>query len=269
MREGLLRSPFRRTLLDQRRALLGYSIGLALYAAMLALFWPSVEAEAAKFEQLLEAYPPALRAAFGIESLATGAGFMEAEIYSAMAPLLVLIYAIGRASDVIAGEEDRGQLELALATPVRRAPFLLQKAAGVAVGVVLLSLVLFVVLSVADLALAMGIGTWNLLAATAQLAFLSLAGGALALAVGAWSGRRGLAIGIASGVMVASFLLDVLSKLASWAEDVKWVSLFHYYSAGEPLHGGFDPVGLAVFAVLAAALVAFATWAFERRDVGV
>lgn len=269
MREWLLRSPFRRTILDQRRALVAYSIGLALYAAMLALFWPSVEAEADKFEELIEAYPPALRAAFGIDSLATAAGFIEAEIYSAMAPLLLLIYAIGRASDVIGGEEERGQLELVLAAPVRRAPLLLQKSAGVAVGVILLCLVLFAVLAAADLAFAMGIGTRNLLAATTQLALLSLAGGALALAMGGWRGRRGLAIGVASGIMVTSFLLDVLSKLATWAEGAKWASLFHYYSAGEPLRDGFDLAGLTVLAIITAALVALAAWRFERRDVGV
>lgn len=46
-------------------------------------------------------------------------------------------------------------------------------------------------------------------------------------------------------------------------------SPFHYYGGGESLRVGFQVGYLLVLAAVAAALVAAATVAFERRDVGV
>lgn len=268
MRDSVfLRNPFLKALRDQRRALVGFGIGLVAYAGLIVSFFSTVQAEADRFAQLLDAYPPALKAAFGIESLATGAGFLHAELFSAMLPILFLVYAIGRGSDLLAGEEERGQLELVAATPVTRRALTLQKAASLAAGLALLGLVLFLTILVGNAAFGLGVSAVNLAAAVAALVLLAAACGALAFAVGAATGRRGLAMAVATGVAVLAYLLDVVSRIVESASALKWVSLFHYYGGNEPLVNGPDGVGLAVLLVATLAFFAAALVAFERRDL--
>ena len=52
--------------------------------------------------------------------LASPAGYLNSQIYALLAPLLLLIFSIGGGAGAVAGEEERGTLDLLLAHPVRR-----------------------------------------------------------------------------------------------------------------------------------------------------
>ena len=51
----------------------------------------------------------------------SGAGYLGSELFSFMVPLLLLVAAIGAGARAIAGEEERGTLDLLLANPLSRA----------------------------------------------------------------------------------------------------------------------------------------------------
>jgi len=178
------------------------------------------------------------------------------------------VFAVGRGSDLIAGEEERGQLELALATPLTRRAAALQKGLALAAGCGVLALVLLVVLLAGGVAFGLGIALGNVLAQVAAIWLFATAFGMLALAVGALAGRRGLATAVSVGVAGAMYVLDLVAKLVDGASGLRWASLFHYYGDGQPLAHGPDWVGLAVLLVVSAALLALAVLAFDRRDVG-
>lgn len=84
---------------------------------------------------LHETYPRALRSLFDITDLTTGIGFMRAEVFSLVAPLLLIVMAVLWGADLIAGEEDRGTIDILMANPVSRARVLLEKWAALVVGV--------------------------------------------------------------------------------------------------------------------------------------
>lgn len=266
--DPFLRNALLKSLRDQRRALVGFSLGLALYVAFLVAFFPTVRDQAARFDQLLDAYPPALKAAFGVDTLATGAGYLHGELFSAMLPLLFLVYAIGRGSDLVAGEEERGQLEWVLSTPLTRRAAVLQKAAALGAGLLVLALVLLATLLVGNAAVGLGLSMGNLLAQVAALLLFAASCGALALALGAATGRRGLAVASATAVAVVAYALDLVAKLVDGAKGLRWLSLFHHYDGHEPLAHGPDWAGLAVLAAFTAACVIAAVVAFDRRDLG-
>ncbi len=54
-------------------------------------------------------------------------GYLDAELFSFMLPLFVLVLAIGSGARAFAGEEDAGRLELVLSYPVRRSRAVLAK----------------------------------------------------------------------------------------------------------------------------------------------
>lgn len=264
----MLRSVWRRTLFDQRRALLGFGIGLVAFSLMIGAIWPTVRDQGEDFQKLLDSYPPALKAAFDIGTF-DGAGFLKGEMFSFMLPILFLLYAIGRGADLVAGEEERGALDVLLTQPVTRRRALLEKAAGLLAGLGILALVTFATLALVVVVADFGIPLARLAAAMLLLYLLAALFGVGALALGALRGRRGFAVGVASALAAATYFMQVIARLVPDVEGMKWASPFQYYNGGDPLVAGLDAAHAALLSVATAVLLAVALWGFERRDVGV
>ena len=110
----LLRNTFLRTLRDSRRALFWWSLGLVGMAALMIAVYPAVR-DSPDLNKMVRDYPEALKAfiAFGGDlDYASGAGYLGSELFSFMVPLLLLVAAIGAGARAIAGEEERGTLDL-------------------------------------------------------------------------------------------------------------------------------------------------------------
>ena len=56
----MFRSVFRKTLYDQRRAFLGWSVGVALLVGLMAAIWPSVR-DMPNLDEFVANYPEAMR----------------------------------------------------------------------------------------------------------------------------------------------------------------------------------------------------------------
>lgn len=259
-----------KTLRDQRRALLGWTIGTASFSAFIAAYFPSIEAMGEDLQKLIDSYPPAMQAFLGdFSDLATGAGFLRAQLFSLMFPILFLLYAIERGSDLVAGEEERGELDVLLAHPIDRRRVVVEKAGGLALGILVLAAPAWIVLVAADAALGMGVGPGRLTLAMLAISLYAMAMGGVALAVGALRGRKALAIATAAGLAVAAYLLTSLGRLVEALEPLQPLSLQWHYERAHALGADASPVGSIVLALFAGAMLALAAWGLERRDVGV
>ncbi len=258
----------RRALLDHRRALIGWCVGVAAYIALVASIFPSIESSL-DFDELIENYPDVLKSFFGLgegSDITSGAGYLDVELFSLMLPLLVLVLAIGSGARTFAGEEDAGRLELVLAYPVRRRNAVLSKGAAVAAEVVVVSLVAGIAIALLDPVLGLDLSLGHLGLAVVALAVLGIFHGWLALAVGATVPSRVLAIGVPAGVAAAGYLVNGLHGLAGWLDPFRFLSTF-WLVGSSPLQNGIDEWGTAV--VLACAVVALVTGSLlvERRDL--
>ena len=106
-----------------------------------------------------------------------------------MVPLLLLVAAIGAGAGAIAGEEERGTLELLLANPVSRTKVVLEKSVALVAEIAGLGFVLWLALLVGALLTSMDISAGHLAAATLSAVLLALAYGAIALLLGAATGE--------------------------------------------------------------------------------
>ena len=66
---------------------------------------------------MLDAWPDALKEAFGLDAYTTGPGFLNTELFSMMFPIVLIAVALGAAAAATAGEEERGTADLLLAAP--------------------------------------------------------------------------------------------------------------------------------------------------------
>jgi ABC-2 type transport system permease protein len=256
-----------KTLRDQYRGLIGWGIGVVALVVLMVLLWPSVR-DMPGIEQLLENYPEAMRELFNVEAITTGAGFLNAELFSIILPAMFIVFAIGRGARLVAGEEQAGTLEVLLATPLPRVRVLLEKAAALAVSIAALGAVLLAATAGSASLVGMDIPTGDLALASLSMVLLGLEHGFLALAVGAATGRRGLSIGVAGAVAVTGYVVFVMGALVEAMEPWRSASPFQHALEGGPIGGGlgagFGWMGLAALVLLVAGLPVF-----HRRDVPV
>jgi beta-exotoxin I transport system permease protein len=258
----------RRGIQDHRRALVGWCVGVAAYALMLAAIFPSIEGSPA-FSNLLEDYPDAFKSLFGISGgvdISRGAGFIDAEFFSLMLPLLAIVLAIGSGARTLAGEEDAGRLELIFAYPVRRRDVVLAKGAAVGLEVALFCAAAYAALALASLAFGLSLPLGRLLGGVLGVGALALLYGWLAIAVGAAWPSRALAIGVPAALAAASYLVGGLHDLASWLDPLRFASSF-WWVGQAPLSNGLSWWHLLVVGVAGAAALAAAGLLIDHRDL--
>lgn len=261
----MLGSVFAKALRDQRWALLGWGLGVALLVLVEAAVWPSIR-DMPNFDELLQGYPEAMRKLFDVERMDTGTGFMNAELFTLLLPMVFIFYGVSRGGRMIAGEEEAGYLEAVLVTPVSTRSVVLQKAAALATGLVVLGAVLVTVLLGCSAVFGMGIGPGEALTGCLAVALLGLEFGWLALAVGAATGRRALALGVGGAAAVAAYVVYALGRIVDSVERFQPLSPFQQALHHGPL-GGSAPTTLVWVVLGAGVVLAVALPLFDRRDL--
>lgn len=260
-------SLFGRSLHEQGRSLAAWGVGLGLYcAAMLAIF-PTVRGNES-IAKLLDAYPQAVRSMFSLADYTTGPGFLRGELFSLAGPLLLVILAVLWGSDTIAGEEERGTIDLLLANPISRSRVVVEKWAALVAGVALVSSVFVLVLGACGPLVDLHVPLVDLLATVVSAALLAVLFGTVSLAVASATGRRGLARGTSAGLVVAAYLVSSLASLVGWLRPVQPLSPWYHAIGVDPLSGGFSWHAL-VLVGLVLVLLSLAVVTFERRDLAV
>ena len=120
----MLRSVFLKSIRDLRRGFVWWAVGLVGYVAMIVSVYPTIR-DNPELNKLVESYPEALKAfiAFGGQlDFTSAAGYLGSELFSFMFPALFLVASVGNGAGSIAGEEERGTLDLLLAEPLSRTP---------------------------------------------------------------------------------------------------------------------------------------------------
>jgi ABC-2 type transport system permease protein len=256
------------TLRERRRSLLWWTIGITALVALNIAFYPSIRDDAS-LSEFGEDLPEGLRALFagGELDIASPAGYLNSQIYALMAPLLLLVFSIGAGASAVAGEEERGTLDLVLAHPLRRRDYVVQRFLSLLVLVSVLCLVVGVSTGLGSLLVDLEIGFDKLVAATGSVGLLALMFGTLALAAGAVSPGRMRAVAIAAAVAVAAWVFDGLGQTVEALDG--WRVLSPYYQAlgKNPLREGVPWDGWALLGGLTALLLAVAAAGFERRDI--
>lgn len=236
---------------------------LAMGAGVGAL-WPPLKKT---FASLSASLPAAFDRLLGNVSLATPAGWMNAEMMSLVAPGFLIATAIISGGAATAGEERARTMGLVLSTSTSRTTFLAAKTAAMVAHVLMVSVAMFTGLVVGNLIGHMGIGVGLLLAATAQATLVGLVFGAIALTIGAAGTDRRQTMTISAGIAGLSFVLAVILPMN---ESLAWLAKLNFwypYIANPALVHGIDGGFAAVLAACAVIISAVGFVIFPRRDL--
>jgi len=270
-----LGSIFAKTVRDSRRATIITAVGLALVfigisAAIISEF--DTPESRVELENIVNAVPPILQGMAGpVVNVGTLGGYLSYK-YGLFFPFVVSLWSILALSGTLAGEAQRGSLEFVASTGKSRRMIAIEKLSGHLIGLGIAVLVAFVSITIAGSAFATlpgdEISPYSALAYSIWMGLIALAGGALAFALGPFVGR-GAAAGIAGAVTFAGFIFNgyqgPVPALAPFA-NMTWWGWTHDHV---PLAGQYAWPGVALVAVVTAALLVIGIEAFARRDIGV
>lgn len=247
---------------DRRRALLAWGLPIGLMSAFIVAIFPSVEEALSK---AIRDYPTELKEAFGIGELATVEQYLEAEMLSLIVPLAVGYLAVRSVASGLSGAAESGRLDVLLSAPVSRR---LLVASGFAATAIELASVLVVSLALTMLGswlAGAGLGFGPALAGFANVWPLALLFAALGIVVTGFSLRTSVVTGSVAGVLVAMYVVDLIGRLDTGLEWIRYGSVFRYY--GKAIEDGIEPLAFAGVTAVAVALAALGAWLFDRRDL--
>lgn len=249
----------------RRRSLYGYAFGLCAYVLVIVALYPAFSHDASLDE--LTAHDSTVAALFGATGpLTTPAGWLGANVYANFGPLIVLILGIGYGAGCLAGQDEDGTLALVVTLPISRARLVAQKVSTL-VLLVLSICVATLVAAFAGRAFDLAVPPSGLVGVTVGMMLLGVDFGLVAMWIGAATGSRGVALGVASALAAASYLVASLAPVVGWLHPARFSSLFFYAVGDQQLTDGLRPGWAAVLVAVAAVLVVGCLAAFERLDV--
>lgn len=248
------------------RSLLWWVLGVVALVAMVDAFYPSIAGDPA-LDEVMQQIPESLRPLIGPDDLTSPIGYLSSQLYLFFLPAVLLVFAIGRGTSALAGEEEDHTLDLLLAQPVSRTSLYVQKVAGILFGILVLCLASLL----PTLALAgptgLDLPVSGLVSVTLQMfAFLVLFA-VLAMSVSTMAGRKGVGIAVSAGAAFATFLIDGLGQSIDWLEILRPLTPWRWYDATAALSDGFVWGSLLVLVVTSIVIAALGLLAFQRRNL--
>ncbi len=258
---------FKYTVRRLRGQILGWSLGLAIYGLAMGVIYDTVQ-NMPGLQEMLANYPPELMAFFGnMADLTSPAGYFGT-YYSSYMPLIVGIFTVSAAAGLLAGDEERGTLDLTLAYPVGRTALFWGRWLAFVIATMLILFFGYLGLAVTLPFSGMDVSAAVLLAAHAPIVALALFFGGLALLLSLLLPSARLAAMTAGGLMVANYLLAGLAELNESLRPITDLTPFAFFQGGEAING--LNWGWVLGLTAGAFVLAAAAWAlFRRRDIRV
>jgi ABC-2 type transport system permease protein len=261
-------SLFWHELLSRRVGILGWGLSISFLALIYIPIYPSFAEQMAGFQDLLDL---PIYQALGVSSMANLADYLSSTFFNFL-PILVGIYAIITGTGALAGEEDKGTLELLVTLPLSRSQIVIAKALAMLVAIILiLGLALmgcWISLAIASPQIEDQVSFGQISVAVVNAlplgAFFLMA----ALFFGAFFPTRGIAGMAAAAVLILSYIGNNLVTLVESLENLKFLFPHNYYSAtAEAFTEGLNPSDVLVLSGLALVFFLLALLAFNRRNL--
>lgn len=251
-----------------RTLLLWLGIVTAAYAGFITIFYTNVVENAEAFDDMMKLYPKELMAAFGIEGEFADPGvFLGSYVFSFLWPLIGAAAGIVLATRV-AADADRGFLDIALTTPIARTAYLAGSIVTQVVGLAVLAVAMTGAIILGDLLIAPDFPTSSVALATIHAVAFGLAVSGPTTLLAVLFLDRGRAAGVAAGVLVLMYLVNVVGALAPEFESLTVLSAFRYFDLKDLIsHGTYPVTDSVVYLAVAAIGWALALAAFRRRDL--
>lgn len=265
-------SLYKQMLKVNAKGIMNYAVGSAFYMLLMIWLYPGIADHTGALDDLVQSMPQGVTNAFNLTTgFQSAESFISGEYYGLILVLILSIVCVQMSTRLMAGMVDRGSMAYLLSAPTTRS-----RVSGTQALVLVTALV--VIMGVTTLAGFLG-NAWFLGSTYAfdggrflqlnLIAFLLFfAVGGLTFLVSCLANDEKKALGIAGLIAFGFFSLDLLAKISTSLDWLKYATLFTLYRPGEIVGGQADIIVNAIV-LLAVGLVSFGLGIalFKRRDL--
>jgi len=254
-RNPVWRVPVLRGLYDRRTGLVVWTAGVALAGVLMVIVTKSIVEPLLGLTQL--------RPYFNL--FITGGVYPSflGFIWFGFAQLLIAGYAIAQVARWSAEDTD-GRLEAVLSNPISRRGVLIERAAVLMIGALVVAGVSGVAVGIESHAQSIDLNQGRLISASLLLVPMAMFFAAIGALLAALLPRA--TVGLLGGFAFVSYFIVQLSPIFHWPTWTLDLSAFHLY--GQPLSSGVDITGLVIMLLVVAVGFVASALMMERRDVG-
>ncbi len=274
MRSFTLSNIFLKTLRDNRAGIVGWGIGMGLILLIEVAEYPQIihgtpEERARMVAEMTKAFQSFSFMTGEVNAIGTLGGFITARGLGVI-PMFLALWMVVVAAGLIRGEEQRGTMDILLATPQSRVRTFVEKSMALLVAIVattaFIGLGLWLGAPLAGESLDGGRMLEALFNVVALLAFW----GAVGLLAGQLTLSRRQASGVVGAVVFVTYTLNNIFEDLPSLNGLAWLMPFHYYALSKPLVLGHEFNWTAWLALVASTLVVsvLAMIIFVGRDIG-
>ena len=258
---------FKHQLRRLRGQIIGWSIGLALYSLMMAFMYDSIQ-DIEGLNEMLESYPSEIMAFMGdIQDITSPTGYLGTYFFTYM-PLIIGIFALMVGARLLAGDEEKGILDLVLAQPISRTALYFGRLLAFVLGTIIILLVSWLSWVIPSTTTGLDMTPVEFLNPFLPLFAVLITFGVFALLLSMLLPSARMAGFITGGLLVGNWLLLGLANINENLESFVRFTPLYYFQGGEAINGidwswFAGLLGLSVIFILAAWLL------FRRREIRV
>jgi len=261
----MLRTVWSKTLWELRIGMLGWGIGLAI---LIFLHFPYYASLSLETRNAMLLYGQNFRFLGEPVALLTPGGYATWHTLG-FVPVILGIWTVLVGSRLVRGEEERGSLDVVLATSWPRVRILAEKIAALLTAVLVISLLFALGAVIGEASAGIQVDIAGAVLAGVNIGVTVFLFGMLALLLSHLLLHQAAAAGIASGLMVLSYLLNGLGRIVEHGEWIQYLSPLYYYDMSKPLISTYGTnAGALLFLLAVGMLFALASFPlFMTRDI--
>lgn len=249
-----------------RKSLFWWSIAVVFLVLMHLAFYPSIADNAKVWEEITKSLPEALKGFVGANYVSPR-GFLQAEFFGSAGFIVLLVFFVGRGASAIAGDEEKGRTELAMASPLSREKYILQRFLALVFEGLILLLVMSASLYLLGPLFDLRAGALSIIAGSGSIVLGTFVFAMAAFFFGAASGKNALSLGAGSALAVGLTLYTLLSPAASFFDDLQFLSPAWQSFAYAPVVSGIRWGNAGILAGEVLVLLLLSLLFYRRRDL--
>ncbi|CQR47756.1 ABC-2 family transporter protein [Paraliobacillus sp. PM-2] len=249
----------------------GFGIGSAIYVTLMTSLFPMIEDNMEEIEGMMDMFPDALLRALGLETFNNYGQFISAEYYGLFYLLILGVFSVMMAIQLLARFVDRGSMAYLLSTRVSRAQVVITQILVLISGLIIIHILTF---GAGFLAGEFLIETESTIAFS-EFFEINFVGFLLFFAVGGYSllissmfNDERNAFSLAGGLTFLFYGMNMMGKIVT---DIEWIRHFTPFSLYEPgkIASGDADVWLSCIILAAIGLISYilAVFIFRKRNL--
>jgi ABC-2 type transport system permease protein len=194
-------------------------------------------------------------------------GYLSIEYFS-LWPLLFIIFLAVKTSGTVSKHVEDRSMDILLATGYSRVRFLNEKVLLIILNVVLIAFSAWLGLILGIIMVGEPVPFAGMTLAFIDSLPMAFAFLGISLLISVLVDEGGKAIGIIMGVVMGEYILNVVANLASWGDNLKYLSLFTYWNSnGSMIDHLIDPINVIVPMSVAIISFGLAYILFQKKEI--